>query len=233
MSSRNRHTIRSPKSFRKGSGMNAMRVNNCFTELVEQKKREIKNTMQDLAGKIIKINNVIETQRAVRFNVEIAGKTVIMAFIIWTDERGKDNDFTNSQFAKLVFRLNEDFKNRVINYLEGIQKGCLTEYLYGLALEELEGERKIHSFNKTGRIEDIRKKDFVVRLLKDGIIKDLYLQVKSSCEALMAVKDELFKEGISGSFYSFTGNSREDIDAIKMKIVEIVEEFKKGNVIFV
>lgn len=235
MSSRKaRFSIRNPHAFRKGATRNALNIDMRFKELVEQKKREIKNMVQDLAGKIITVNSVAETQRAVRFNINIAGKTVMIAFIIWTDERSKDNDFTNSQFARFVLRLNEDFKNRALKYLEGIQVGCLTEYLYSLALEELGQERALHSFNKTGRVADkYEKKDFVIRILKDGLLKDLYLQVKSSEAALAAVKDELLQKGIAGAWHCFTGDMKKDIENIKAKIIQIVEAFKDGNIIFV
>lgn len=234
MSRKNRFSIRNPHVLRKGATRNALSVEMRFKELVEQKKREIKNMMQDLSGKIITVSGIIETQRAVRFNINIAGRSTTMAFIIWTDERSKDNDFTNSQFAKFVLRLNEDFEERALRYLDGIQRGCTTEYLYSLALEELKRERIIHSFHKTGRMEDkFQKKDFAISILKDGLKHEIYLQVKSSEEALMAVKDELLKEGIAGSYYSFTGDLQKDVDAIKKKIVEIIEEYKKGNIIVV
>ncbi len=234
MSRKDRFSIRNPRTFRKGAGINAMRVDNRFTELVEQKKREIKNFMQDLAGEIIGIYNIIENQRAVRFDVAIAGKSIKIVFIIWTDERNKDNNFITSQFAKFVFRKDEEFRGPLLKYLEGIQKGCLTEYLYGLALEELERERKIHSFNKTGRAADkYEKKDFVIRILQDGLIRDLYLQVKSSKEALMAVKEELLQRGVAGVWYCFTGDLKYDIENIKVKIIQVIEAYKQGQIIFV
>lgn len=240
MSRRNRHSIRSPKSFRKGAGMNAMRVDNVIDSLLFEKKDQIRQLLRDLyhSGAIKEFAKRDGSRRALNFEVVIDYQIITIRFIIWTDNTAPDSiDFSNSQRAQFVLRVNdniEDLRYRFLRYIEGIKKGRLTEYLFGLSLEELERERVFHSFNKTGRTEDRdQKKDFVIRILKDGILRDLYLQVKSSEEALMAVKDELLQKGIAGAWHCFTGDLRQDIENIKAKITKIIEAYKQGQIIFV
>lgn len=239
MNKRSKQTIRSPKSFRPGAFKNAMAVDGQFQDLVKRKKNEIISLVQDLQrSKAINYFRIVRnSSRALYFETDIGEKIVELRFIIWTDDSDKPFDFTNSRMASFVLRPSENIEDtrlKVLRWLEGIKKGCLTEYLHSLTLKELERERIIHSFHKTGRMEDkFQRKDFAISILKDGLKHEIYLQVKSSEEALMAVKDELLKEGIAGSHYSFTGDLQRDVDAIKKKIVEIIEEYKKGNIIVV
>lgn len=237
MSHKRRQTIRSPH-FRKGAGMNAMRVDKQMDRLVKQKKDEILSLLKDLQyGRAIKHFVVIrDSRRALDFRADISVRDVDLRFIIWTDNREKPSDFKNSQLASFVLRPNEsldDIRLKVLKYLDSIEKGRVTEWLYGAALEKLEQERIVYSFHKTGGTEDRdQKKDFIIYILKDGLKHEVPLQVKSSEEMLMAVKDELLRNGIAGSFYSFTGDIAEDVDAIKKKIVQIINDYKEGKVSF-
>ncbi len=238
MSRKNRFSIRNPHFFRKGASTNAMSVDNQMNRLVQQKQGEIISLIEDLRyGKVI--NTFLLTRsskRALYFVADIGGRDVELRFIIWTDSREKPSDFRNSQLASFVLKPNESLNEvrlKVLRYLESIEKGRTTEYLYGLALEALEQERVIHSFHKTGRTEDRdQKKDFIIYILKNGLKHEIPLQVKSSEEALMAVKDEFVKYGIAGSFYSFTGDIRKDIDEIKKKIIQIINDYKEGIISF-
>jgi len=232
-----RYSIKNPHSLRKGADKNARKVDSQFKNLIEQKKNQIRSMVEDLGSSkdIIYHGEMYNSKRAVSFELSIVGKIIQLQFIIWTDNRRIDYDLINSQRARFILELTKNIENtkfKVLRYLESIKTGCITEYLYKLALEELEQERKIHSFYKTGKAEDIRKKDFVIKVLKDGILINLYLQVKSSKDNLMAEKKDLLGLGIAGSYYKFTGDLRGDTDNIKMKIMRIVENYKEGRINF-
>lgn len=239
MSRKSRLSIRNPRFFKKGAGINSIRINGCFAELIKQKKREIRSLIQEFknSGIFNYYREIRNSARALFFEVDVVAEKIIeLRFIIWTEPGKKYFEYTNSQTAKFVLGVNENIENarkNLLRYLEGIKKGCLVEHLYGLALEELEREGKIHHFYKSGKTEDIKKKDFIIHVLKDERMINFGLQVKSSEEALMAIKNELLKEGIFGSFCKYTGNEREDVDRIKEKIIKIIEAYKKGEIIFI
>lgn len=98
--------------------------------LVVQKKREINQLIWNLltSRTITGILNASELQKSLFFTANIDKKLVELKFIIWTDAREKDPDSTDSQRAEFVLHLDEsieDVKQRVLKYLEGIQKGVL------------------------------------------------------------------------------------------------------------
>lgn len=231
--SRNRRQSIRRSGFRKGAGINAMRIDSAFDALLSEKKEQIRQLIYDLyrSGAIKEFAKLDGSRRTLNFEVVITYGIVELRFVIWTDNRKPDFvDVFDSRRALFVLRVNDNIENvkqRFLKYIEGNEKGRLTEYLFNLSLEELERERKIHSFNKTGRVADkYEKKDFVIRILKEGLMKDLYLQVKSSEAALAAVKEELLQNGIAGVWYCFTGDLKQDIENIKAKIIQIVEAFK-------
>ncbi len=236
MSGKRRWTIRNPHFLRRGAGRNAMRVDNCFEELVIRKKREVNQLIWDLLNSkaIASVSDSSEWRRSLFFRVSVGEKIINLKFIIWTGVRKKYPDYTNSQTAKFVLRVNEnieDVRIRVLNYLEAIEKGSTTEYVYTLALEELKKEHKIFMFYKTGAKKDKEGADFIIMFFKEGKQVEIPYQVKSSYESLMIHKDKF--PDIPGSHGEFTGSLRENIDKAKIKIVEVINAYKEGKISFV
>lgn len=235
-SKRGTRTIRSLKSFRPGAFKNAMAVDKQFCDLVRQKKNEIGSLIKDLyLSKVISYSRVVRfSSRATYFEIDVGGKIIELRFIIWTDTKEKDSDIVCSQFAKFVLRSTEsieDVRIKVLRYLEGIDRGCATEYLSALAHEELQKEKVIHYFYKTGRGKDIRGADFVNLVFKDGLKVEVPDQAKSSYEELMKHKEE--HPEIPGYFREFTGDFEEEKNIIKEKIIRIINAFKRGEIIFI
>lgn len=215
---------------------NAGRIDNKFKRLTREKKKEIRQLIQDFKKNRI-IDNFREessSRRAINFKIYIVEKVVKLSFIIWTDRRKKSADFTKSHFAKFILGPNEDMenlRNRVLRYLKGIQKGYTAEYLVNLALKSLEKTREIHHFYKTGKAKDERGKDFIIIVLEDEKLFGIPLQVKSSYQALIEHKKRFPK--IPGIFWESTGNLEKDLKAIKEKIMKVVMNYKEGKIIFI
>lgn len=242
MSRKNHHTIRSPQSFRKGASINAMKVDNVFDSLLSEKKEQIRQLIRDLhySKAISEFAKCDGSRRALNFDVIIDYQIITVRFIIWTDNREPDFiDFSNSQRAQFVLRVNDNIgnvKQRFLNYIEGIKKGLTTEYLGMTALDELSqepiGERKLKYFRKAKPNEDRYKgTDVVVVAIHDGREIEIPIQFKSSEERLTEHKAEF--PNIPGLFRVFTGNSREELNIIKEKIIRIIDAFKIGEIIFI
>jgi len=229
-SRKGRYSIRNPHSFRGGASRNAMKIDNRFEELLERRKEEINQLIRDLASsKSISILNSGTSRRSVFFRLNIDNKLIEFKFIIWTDYQKKGPDYTNARFARFILGVNEnidELRFKVLDYFERIQKGSTIEYVYALALEELEREHRILTFYKTGTRKDKEGIDFVIMVLKDGRQTEMPYQVKSSYEALMLHKEK-YPE-IPGSHNRSTGNLREDTDRAKAKTIKVINDYKEG-----
>jgi len=207
-----------------------MKIDNRFEELLERKKEEINQLIRDLANsQSISILDNSTSRRSVFFRLNIDNKLIEFKFIIWTDYQKKDPDYTNARFARFILGVSEsidELRFKVLDYFESIQKGSTIEYIYALALEELEKEHRILTFYKTGTRKDKEGIDFIVIVLKDGKQIEMPYQVKSSYEALMLHKEK-YPE-IPGSYNRFTGNLREDTDRAKAKTIKVINDYKEG-----
>lgn len=228
--SKKRWSIRNPQSFRRGVAKNAMKIDNRFEELLERKKGEISQLIRGLANsQSVSIVGSGTSRRSVFFRLNIDNKLIEFKFIIWTDYQKKDPDYTNARLARFVLGVSgsiDELRFKVLDYFESIQKGSTTEYIYALALEELEREHRILTFYKTGARKDKEGTDFVIIVLKDGKQIEMPYQVKSSYEALMLHKEK--HPEIPGSYNRFTGNLREDTDRAKAKTIKVINDYKEG-----
>ncbi len=245
MSRKNRFSIRNPR-FRKGAGANAMKVDHAFDRLLSEKKDQIRQLIRDLhySGAISEYAKCEResSQRALVFELVINHQIIITKFIIWTDNRPPDFvDFFNllNQKAQFVIRLNENIKDleqRVLSCIESAQKGATTEFMAMTAMEELIqesfGQRMLMYFRKSKPYEDKYKgTDAVIFIIHDGRNVDIPIQFKSSKEKLMEHKEK--HPNVPGLSRVFTGNQRKEIDIIKTKIVQIIDAYKKGEVIWI
>lgn len=239
--SNRRKTIRDPRSFRRGAGRNAMRIDSGFGELVIRKKGEVTKLIWDLLNSkaITSILDTSERRESLFFRVKIGEKIIELKFFIWTGATEKDPDYSNSQFAKFILRTHESIEDlgfKVLNYLEGIERGLTTEYLGMVVLKELMAEplqeRKFKYFRKATPNEDrYEGKDFIIIVISDGREIEVSIQFKSSEEELMNHKERF--PSVPGLFREFTGNRRGEMDIMREKVVRIIKEYIGGKIIFI
>ncbi len=239
---RQRYSIRNPKSFRKGASRNANKINKLDSKLIERKIREKKADILSFLEKLISSKIVEEfrvtryTKRSLWVNCRVIRKKdfIELRFFFWT-ERNKPQDQTNANMANFFIKPDEGIKKKkrkVLQYLEGIQRGSTTEDLTSAALNTLKEHKKIHYFRPAKPSEDRDQgKDFIAGIWENGFKIEVPIQVKSS-EKDLYEHQKKYPE-IPGLYREFKGDIDNQIEIIKEKIIKIIESYKQNKIIFV